>query len=88
MVGVELKYRKMRGRTDTYHPLVSLATLLGTIGGSIGLGMGLSLLTVVEFFMFLMDSLKVVILRRKIDKHSCTKDGDESVAEKCPAAMP
>ena len=66
MIGVELKYRKMRQRTDTYHPLVSLPTLLGTIGGSIGLGMGLSLLTVVEFFMFLVDGLRVVVLRSRI----------------------
>ena len=62
--------REMREKRETYQPLVSLVTLLGTIGGSIGLGMGLSLLTVVEFFMFLVDSLNVMLLRRKIKRNT------------------
>ena len=74
VVGVAVKYRKMREKRETYQPLVSLVTLLATIGGSIGLGMGLSLLTVVEFFLFLVDSLIVMVLRRKIIRHSFKHD--------------
>ena len=68
--GIAVKYRKKREKRETYQPLVTLVTLLGTIGGSIGLGMGLSLLTVVEFALFLVDSLQVMLLRREINKHN------------------
>ena len=68
--GIAVRYRKKREKRETYQPLVSLVTLLGTIGGSIGLGMGLSLLTVVEFALFLVDSLQVMLLRREINKHN------------------
>ena len=55
---------------------ILLFSILATIGGSIGLGMGLSILTLVEFCFFIWDSIKTTIQKKKKKRKKSLKEGD------------
>ena len=67
----------MTRRRENVTPSATLMTLVGTVGGSLGLAAGFSLLTLTEFVFFLFDVLFYPCLVRMVA--SKTKDEESNM---------